>query len=228
MATNRVAALSVSDEERGQLERTARSSSLPHRAVRQAKALIWAADGVPNAEIARRVRVDPDAVRAWRRRFKEIGVGAVGVIAKGRGRRPWLPEGTVAEILRVTQQELPPDGATHWSTRALAEHLGVGKDTVARTWRDHELKPWKVDRFKISTDPRFEEKLVDVVGLYLGPPKRAVVFSFDEKTQVQALDRTQPSLPLRPGRAGTMTHDYKRNVRHEGAPIEQATRGGGP
>jgi transposase len=211
MATNKVAPLVVSDEDREQLERTARSSSLPHRAVRQAKALIWAADGVANAEIARRVGVDPDAVRAWRRRFEQKGIGGVGIIAKGRGRRPWLPEGTVAEILRVTQQELPPDGATHWSSRALAEHVGVGKDTVARTWRDHELKPWKVDRFKISNDPRFEEKLVDVVGLYMDPPKRAVVFSFDEKTQVQALDRTQPSLPLRPGRAGTMTHDYKRN-----------------
>ena len=117
----------------------------------------------------------------------------------------------MADILRVTRQELPPDGATHWSSRSLAEHLGVGKDTVARTWRNHEVKPWKFDRFKISNDPRFEEKLVDVVGLVHGPPKRAAVFSFDEKTQVQALDRTQPSLPMRPGRAGTMTHDYKRN-----------------
>ena len=89
--------------------------------------------------------------------------------------------------------------------------MGIGKDTVARIWRDHNLKPWKVDDFKISTDPRFEDKLVDVVGLYLNPPERAVVFSFDEKTQCQALDRTQPSLPMKPGRAGTMTHDYKRH-----------------
>jgi transposase len=183
-----------------------------HRAARQAKALIWATEGVPNAEIARRCGVDPDAVRAWRRRFEEKGLGGVGVIAKGRGRRSWLPDGTVAEVLRVTKQALPADGATQWSTRSLAAHMGgVGKDTVARIWRDHEVKPWKVDRFKISNDPRFEEKLVDVVGLYMDPPKRAVLFSFDEKTQVQALDRTQPSLPLRPGRAGTLTHDYKRN-----------------
>jgi hypothetical protein len=104
-----------------------------------------------------------------------------------------LPEGTVAEIVRVTQQELPPDGATQWSTRSLAERVGVGKDTVARVWRDHELKPWKVERFKISNDPRFEEKLVDVVGLYMDPPKRAVVLSFDEKTQVQR--STAPSRP---------------------------------
>ena len=95
--------------------------------------------------------------------------------------------------------------------RSLAKRFGIGKDTVARIWQDHHLQPWKVDTFKISTDPRFEEKLVDVVGLYLDPPERAVVFSFDEKTQCQALDRTQPSLPMKPGRAGTMTHDYKRN-----------------
>jgi transposase len=203
--------LALSGDDRWQLEKIARSGSLPHRAVRQARALIWASEGLPHEEVARRSGVDSDSVRAWRRRFEEKGVAGVGVIAKGRGRRSWLPEGTVAEILRMTQQELPPDGATHWSTRALAERLGVGKDTIARTWRNHELKPWKVDRFKISTDPRFEDKLVDVVGLYMDPPKRAAVFSFDEKTQVQALDRTQPSLPLRPGRAGTMTHDYKRN-----------------
>ena len=93
----------------------------------------------------------------------------------------------------------------------LARRFGIGKDTVARIWRDHNLKPWKAETFKLSTDPHFEEKLVDVVGLYLNPPERAVVFSFDEKTQVQALDRTQPSLPMKPGRGGTMTHDYKRH-----------------
>jgi DDE superfamily endonuclease len=98
-----------------------------------------------------------------------------------------------------------------WSTRTLAARLGIGKDAVAKIWADHNLKPWKVDTFKISNDPRFEEKLVDVVGLYLNPPQRAAVFCFDEKTQCQALDRTQPSLPMKPGRAGTMTHDYKRN-----------------
>jgi len=128
------APLILSDQDRDQLERMARSTSLPHRAVRQAKALIWAADGVPNAEVARRSGVDPDAVRAWRR-FEEKGVAGVGVIAKGRGRRSWLPDGTVAEVRRVTQQELAPDGATQWSTRSLAAHLGVGKDIVARAGR---------------------------------------------------------------------------------------------
>ena len=100
---------------------------------------------------------------------------------------------------------------THWTNRTLADRFGIGKDSVAKIWRDHNLKPWKVDTFKLSNDPQFEDKLVDVVGLYLDPPAKAVVFSFDEKTQCQALDRTQPSLPMVRCRAGTMTHDYKRN-----------------
>jgi transposase len=138
-------------------------------------------------------------------------VAGIGKIARGRGRRSWLPDGTVAKVMRATLEESPPDGSTHWSTRSMASYIGVGKDTVQRIWANHEVKPWRVDTFKLSNDPHFEDKLVDVVGLYMNPPERAVVFSFDEKTQVQALDRTQPSLPLRPGRAGTMTHDYKRN-----------------
>lgn len=204
-------ALVVSEEERTELEGMARSTSLPHRTVRQAKALLWAVDGMANEEIARRSGVDSDTVRRWRRRFEESGAEGVGAIAKGRGRKSWLPEGTVPEVVRVTQHESPEDGSTHWTTRTLAKRFGIGKDTVARIWRDHQLKPWKVDTFKVSGDPHFEEKLTDVVGLYLNPPERAVVFSFDEKSQCQALDRTQPSLPLIPGRAGTMTHDYKRN-----------------
>jgi len=179
--------------------------------VTQATALLYAADGVANEEIARRCSTTPDTVRRWRRRFAADGIEGVGVIAEGRGRRSWLPEGTVAEIVRVTMHETPDDGSTHWTTRTLADRVHVGKDTVARVWRDHGLKPWKVDTFKISNDPQFEEKLVDVVGLYMNPPARAIVFSFDEKTQVQALDRTQPSLPMKRGRGGTMTHDYKRN-----------------
>jgi transposase len=179
--------------------------------VMQARGLLWAAEGVANEEIARRCGVDSDAVRRWRKRFAEKGTAGVGMIAKGRGRKPSLPAGTVEKVLRVTRHEKPPGGATQWTTRSLAARVGIGKDSVARIWADHELKPWRVDTFKISNDPRFEEKLVDVVGLYLNPPARAVVFSFDEKTQCQALDRTQPSLPMKPGRAGTMTHDYKRH-----------------
>jgi transposase len=184
---------------------------MPHRTVLRARALLAAGDGVANYEIARRVGVSANSIRKWRARFAEKGLEGFGRIAEGRGRKSWLPEGTVAEVLRVTREESPPDTSTHWTTRSLGKRFGIGKDSVARIWRDHDLKPWKVDTFKVSNDPRFEEKLVDVVGLYMNPPERAVVFSFDEKTQCQALDRTQPSLPMRPGRAGTMTHDYKRN-----------------
>jgi len=204
-------ALPVTDAQRDDLRRMAASTQLPHRKVVQAKALLWAADGVGNEEIARRCGVDSDAVRRWRKRFRSQGVEGVGAIAKGRGRKPGLSEGMVAEVVRVTLHERPVDGSTHWTTRSLASEFGIGKDAVARIWSDHQLKPWKVDTFKISNDPRFEEKLVDVVGLYMNPRERAVVFSFDEKTQCQALDRTQPSLPMKKGRAGTMTHDYKRN-----------------
>src|SRR5450756_1382955 len=198
-------ALPVSQTQRAQLQTMAASTTLPHRKVVQAKALLWAAQGLANQEIARRCDVDSDAVRRWRARFADKGADGVGVIAKGRGRKPGLPEGTVAEIVRVTCHETPDDSGTHWTTRSLAKKFGVGKDTIAGVWADHNLKPWRVESFKVSNDPRFEEKLVDVVGLYLNPPARAVVFSFDEKTQCQAIDRTQPSLPMVAGRAGTMT-----------------------
>ncbi|MEX2251091.1 MAG: IS630 family transposase [Acidimicrobiia bacterium] len=203
--------LPMSDEQRGALATIARSTSLPHRQVVQAKALLLAADGVATNEVARQCDTTDTSVRAWRRRFVDQGVEGVGRIAAGRGRRSWLPEGMVAAVVADTMYNKPDDGSAHWTTRSMAKRFGIGKDSVARMWRDHNLKPWKVDTFKISGDPDFEEKLVDVVGLYMNPPERAVVFSFDEKTQCQALDRTQPSLPLKPGRADTMTHDYKRN-----------------
>jgi transposase len=203
--------LAVTDEQRAALETMARSTTLGHRKVVQAKALLLAADGVGTNEVARRCHTSNESVRAWRRRFEAEGVDGVGRIIKGRGRRSWLPEGTVSGVVHDTLHELPDDGSTHWTTRLMAKRFGIGKDTVARIWKDHNLKPWKIDTFKVSNDPDFEAKLVDVVGLYMNPPERAVVFSFDEKTQVQALDRTQPSLPMKPGRGGTMTHDYKRH-----------------
>jgi transposase len=203
--------LPMTDEQRLSLEKMARSTSLPHRKVIQAKALLLAADGMATNEVARRCRTTDDSVRGWRCRFVEQGVEGVGRIAPGRGRKSWLPSGTVAAVVHDTLHAAPDDGSTHWTTRLMAERFGIGKDTVARIWRNHNLKPWKTETFKLSNDPHFEEKLVDVVGLYLNPPERAVVVSFDEKTQVQALDRTQPSLPLKPGRGGTLTHDYKRH-----------------
>ena len=205
------APLKVSRKQRAELERMARSTSLPHRCVVQASALLLAADGEANAAIARACATTPDTVRRWRAKFEEGGVDAVGSIAPGRGRKPEIPQKVIDAIVDDTLHTVPDDESTAWSTRTMAERHGVGKDTVARIWRARKLRPWLVETFKLSNDPAFEEKLVDVVGLYLDPPERAVVFSFDEKTQCQALDRTQPSLPLKAGRARTMTHDNKRN-----------------
>ncbi|MQA17434.1 MAG: helix-turn-helix domain-containing protein, partial [Pseudonocardiaceae bacterium] len=153
MPINTASPLVMTAEQRAELEVMARSSSLTARKVAQAKSLLLAADGVSNRENARRGGVTRETVIGWRRRFEEKGVDGVGVIAPGRGRKPRLPEGTVAEIVRVTQQERPADTSTHWSTRSLAKRFGIGKDTVARIWRDHGLKPWKVDTFKISALP---------------------------------------------------------------------------
>ena len=204
-------ALRVTRKQRAELERMARSSSLPHRAVVQASALLMAADGVANEAIARACATTPDTVRRWRSKFEEGGVASVGTIAPGRGRKPSIPQATIDAIVHDTLHTVPDDDSTAWSTRTMGERHGVGKDSVARIWQARKLRPWRVDTFKLSNDPRFEEKLVDVVGLYLDPPERAVVLSFDEKTQCQALDRTQPPLPLKRGRGKTMTHDYKRN-----------------
>jgi hypothetical protein len=205
------APLKVTRKQRGELERLARSSLLPHRVVVQASGLLLAADGVANEAIARECATTPDTVRRWRARFEAGGIDAVGSIAPGRGRKPEISQSVVDAIVNDTLHTIPDDESTAWSTRTMGDRHGVGKDTVARIWRARNLRPWKVETFKLSRDPSFEAKLVDVVGLYLDPPERAVVFSFDEKTQCQALDRTQPSLPLKPGRAKTMTHDYKRH-----------------
>jgi transposase len=204
-------ALRVTRKQRAELERMAKSTSLPHRMVVQASGLLMAADGVPNEAIARGCATTSDTVRRWRAKFEAGGVEAVGTIAPGRGRKSSIPQATIDAIVNDTLHTVPDDESTAWSTRTMGDRHGVGKDTVARIWRARELRPWRVDTFKLSNDPRFEEKLVDVVGLYLNPPERAVVLSFDEKTQCEALDRTQPSLPLKRGRGKTMTHDYKRN-----------------
>lgn len=204
-------ALEMSVEQRGELEVMARSDSLPYRQVRQARALLWAGEGVSNGEIARRCGATTATVRRWRARFAVAGVAGVGVIAPGRGRKPGIAPEVVAAIVSDTLGVRPEDGSTHWTTRTMAARHGVGKDSVARLWRARGLRPWMSETFKLSNDPRFEEKLTDVVGLYLDPPESAVVLCVDEKSQCQALERTQPSLPLRRGRAATVTHDYKRH-----------------
>src|SRR4051795_5780248 len=169
-----------------------------------------AADGVANATIAAAVSVSPATVANWRTRFAGDGLVKFGQVREGRGRKPSIPDATLERIVTLTE-EYRPQGETHWSTRTMAGVAGVSKSTVHRVWKELALKPHRVDTFKVSGDPKFEEKLVDVVGLYLNPPENAIVLCADEKSSVQALDRTQASLPMTKGRGQTMTHDYKRN-----------------
>ena len=200
----------MSSAQRAVLEKVSRSQVAPHRQVQRARALLMAADGVANTRIAEAVGVTAVTVRAWRVRFEAEGISRFGRVRPGRGAKPSIPAATIEAIVEATTKS-KPKGGTHWTRRTMAAEFGVSPATVHRIWKARGLKPHLVATFKLSTDPAFEDKLTDVVGLYLDPPERAVVLCMDEKSQVQALDRTQPSLPMKPGRAGTMTHDYKRN-----------------
>ncbi len=204
------AALELSDGQRATLNRLAKSRTVPARMVQRARVLLWAGEGVANARIAERAGVLPDTVRAWRRRFAADGLAQFADVRPGRGRKPAIPPEKVQAIVEATLRT-KPKGATHWSCRTMAQAQGVSPATVQRIWSARGLKPHLVKTFKLSHDPAFEDKLIDVVGLYLDPPDKAVVLCMDEKSQIQALDRSQPGLPLKKGRAGTMTHDYKRN-----------------
>jgi transposase len=200
----------MTDGQRIALEALARSQTAPHRQVQRARALLMAGDGMANAHIADDLEITVTTVRSWRERFAQDGLAKLGEVRAGRGRKPSISDEQVEEIVRLTLQE-KPEGHTHWSCRTMAIRAGVSPATVQRIWDARGLKPHRVETFKLSRDPQFEDKLIDVVGLYLNPPDRAVVLCMDEKSQIQALDRTQPSLPMVKGRAGTMTHDYKRN-----------------
>ena len=203
-------ALELADGQRQTLEVLAKSTTAPHRDVVRARALLLAADGVANTRIAEQAGVSTMTVRAWRERFATDGLAKFGRTREGRGRKPSISAEKVEAIVHATLHEKPP-GETHWSCRSMAKAQGVSKATVQRIWKARGLQPHRVETFKLSNDKRFEQKLVDVVGLYVSPPEQAVVLCMDEKSQIQALDRTQPTLPMKKGRAGTMTHDYKRN-----------------
>jgi transposase len=200
----------MTEGQREILDKLAGSRTAAHREVLRAKALLLAGDGLANTAIAKKLGVSPASVVAWRERFGAEGLSKFGRVREGRGRKASISAEKVEEIVRVTLQEKPP-GETHWSTRSLAKAQGVSKATVQRIWSARGLQPHRIETFKLSNDKRFEEKLVDVVGLYLNPPDKAVLLCMDEKSQIQALDRTQATLPMKRGRAGTMTHDYKRN-----------------
>jgi len=200
----------MSPAQRQVLERVARSSSAAHREVLRAGVLLDLADGIGNKTAAARHGVTAVTVRAWRTAFEADGLTGWGKVKQGRGRKPVITEDKIAEVVELTTKTIPP-GATHWSCRTMAKRVGVSPATVQRIWHDLGLQPHRVDTFKVSNDPRFTEKLIDVVGLYLNPPEQAIVLCMDEKSSIQALDRTQASLPIKRGRAATMTHDYKRN-----------------
>lgn len=200
----------MTDDQRAELKRLATSPAQAHRVVVRARALLLAADGVSTTAVAAECDTTVATIRSWRRAFEERGLEKFGEVAPGRGRKATISQEKVEEIVYATRFTRP-EGKTHWSTRDMAEAQGVSRATVQRVWSARGLKPHLAKTFKLSNDKQFEEKLVDVVGLYLNPPEGAVVLSVDEKSQCQALDRTQPSLPMIPGRAGTMTHDCKRN-----------------
>ena len=199
----------LTKRERRTLEQWSRGRRVAKRQVDRAQMILLAAEGRSNADIAEELGVKSHTVGRWRNRFSEQRVKGIEKDLP-RGGRPRTRERVETEIIRKTTQETPSN-ATHWSTRTLAKELGVSQSMVHRVWKANGLMPHRVKTFKVSNDPHFEEKLIDVVGLYLNPPEKALVLSLDEKSQIQALDRTQRSLPLVPGRCGTMTHDYKRN-----------------
>jgi len=199
----------LEQDERAELERLQRSPSVPAGHARRARVVLLMADDISGTEIARMTGYTVVQVSRLRRRFAEERLA--GIKDKPRSGRPMrINARKRAQVVAMTLKP-PPAGVTHWSSRDLATEVGVSHSTVHRIWRAHDLQPHRIETFKFSTDPNAEEKIHDVVGLYLNPPANAVVLSVDEKTQIQALNRTQPILPLRPGLPARQTHDYQRN-----------------
>jgi transposase len=200
----------LSEAQAARLAQWIRSGSTPQQVVLRARIVLAANQGKQDRQIAAELGVNRHSAALWCKRVREQGIGCIWEIAAGRGRKPTHGPQKVAKIISATLRQRPA-GSTHWSTRTLADQAAVSKNTIQRVWEEHQLKPHLRKSFKLSRDPRFLEKLTDVVGVYLTPPQNAVVLCVDEKSQIQALDRTQPGLPLKKGRCGTFTHDYKRN-----------------
>ena len=206
----KAAPLPMTKEQRKTLEAWVRAGTTPQRTVLRARICLLAADGLSNKAVANQLHTSRPTAIQWRARFAEGGPEAlVKDSPHGPSTRSTSPE-LVKAIIEATLHTTPK-GATHWSVRTMAKEMGVGKSTVQRIWDAHGLQPHRLEGFKLSRDKHFVEKLTDVVGVYLNPPDKAVILCVDEKTQIQALDRTQPGLPMKKGRCGTMTHDYKRN-----------------
>lgn len=203
-------AIELSSSARTELEKLMRRRTTPLRVAERCRIVLLAAEGLQDKQIAERMHVVPRMAALWRGRFIELGVDGLLKDAPRSGRKPTITAEKVAEVVARTTQSKPEAG-THWSRSTMAREAGISDSSVGRIWRAHGLKPHRVESFKISNDPNFAEKLEDIVGLYLNPPEHALVLSVDEKSQIQALDRTQPGLPMKKGRGQTMTHDYKRN-----------------
>jgi transposase len=203
-------AITLRSDQQAALEQWARSPSLPARVVERARIVLLAAAGQQDKQIASAMKITPKKVWRWRSRFLTLGMAGLERDASRPGRSPKITASLVRHVVTLTTRQKPPN-ATHWSTRSMARAASISEASVRRIWHSHGLKPHRVESFKISNDPQFAEKLEDIVGLYLNPPEHALVLCVDEKSQIQALDRTQPGLPLKRGRSQTMTHDYKRN-----------------
>ena len=202
--------LELSAAERGELEGWARSRKLPAAQVKRARTLLLLDDGLSWNEVSALIPCSPDFIARWKRRFERERLA--GLHARHRGKKPAAGAAKMrARILAWTQQRLPTDGSTHWSTRKLSKELGVSHMMVARVWAEHGLQPHRLEHYMASDDPDFETKAADIIGLYLDPPARAAVFCVDEKTAIQALDRTDPVLPLSPGRAERHGFEYYRH-----------------
>jgi transposase len=200
----------VSAEDRARLEALIADRNRAQKHVARARIILGSAERLPVAEVARRAGVGRPAVWRWQERFLDAGVeGLLRDASRKPGKAP-LGDAMARRVVALTCAE-PPGEATHWTGRAMAEMVGVSLRSVQRIWAAHDLQPHRIRTFKRSNDPEFAAKLADIVGLYVDPPKHAIVLSVDEKSQIQALDRTQPGLPIKPGKAGTRTHDYKRN-----------------
>jgi transposase len=207
MAKTHVAVI-LSSAARTKLTGWTSAHGTPQQVVKRCQIVLRDADGASDVETAATLGLSRHTCRLWRQRFVSGGPDALWKVAPGRGRKP---DGARQQRIVTATLERKPKGQTHWSTRTLARDLGVSPTLVRQVWQAHQLKPHLEKTFKVSRDPRFLQKLTDVVGLYLHAPERALVLCVDEKSQIQALDRTQPGLPLKKGRCGTMTHDYKRN-----------------
>src|SRR5438270_10977988 len=204
------APVSLAETDRLELERWVAAHNTPQQVSQRCQIVLAASQGQPDKDIAMDLEINFKTAALWRKRFINEGADCLWEVAEGRGRKPTLTPQEIERIVDATLQTKPA-GATHWSCRTMAKAQGVSKATVNRIWQSHQIKPHLGKGFKLSRDPNFLQKLTDVVGLYLNPPEKALVLCVDEKSQIQALDRTQPGLPLKKGRCGTMTHDYKRN-----------------